>query len=192
MVHLDALPHGLCRVVASVDKPRPQFRVVGWWVELEVVDLARLGVASAPDAPLHQDRVGHVQQHKVRRGDACRLQSLRLHARPRKAIQQPALVLAILLRKAGLDDADDEVVRNQRAIVHAFFRFDAERCVGGNLCAQSIARRYMYNTIFLDNELALCAFTGCWSSSDYDFLHWHSNGRWSNLSQQSEKKNVPE
>mmetsp|Transcript_27532 Transcript_27532/g.92033 ORF Transcript_27532/g.92033 Transcript_27532/m.92033 type:complete len:254 (+) Transcript_27532:390-1151(+) len=87
-------------------------------VKGQVVDAARLRVRAPAHDALHQDAVRHVEvQHHVR--DDVRLgQGVRLGGSPREAIEEPTALLAVGLREAVADHADDHLVGHELAGVH--------------------------------------------------------------------------
>ena len=72
---------------------------------------------------------GHVDFEHIVERHAGRAQRVGLRQRPGKAIEQ-VTVRAVGLLQPVLDQADDDVVRYQRAAIHHFFRGEPQRRPG--------------------------------------------------------------
>jgi hypothetical protein len=122
VVHGDARGHGLGSVVAPMHEASLNLLVLWGRVELEVVDLPSDRVAPAADAPLDEDVIRHVEKHKLVSLDALLGQGLGLHSSAGEAVKKPTVFFAVVGVEAIPHDADDDVIGNERSLVHVLLR----------------------------------------------------------------------
>ena len=173
VVHGDARGHGLGSVVAPVHKASLNLLVLWGRVELEVVDLPSDRVAPAADAPLDQDVIRHVEEHKLVSLDALLGHGLGLHSSAREAIEKPTLFFAVVGAEAIPHDADDDVIGNERSLVHVLLCHLPHVSSLGDLISQGVACGDVHHTKLLDNVLALGALSGSRRPSDDDLRASH-------------------
>jgi len=103
----------LLRVVLARHQPPPDHRVVRGGVVLLVVDFTRLGVDEAPQAPLHEHVVGHLDVDVLVGDDAQVDHGEGLVCRAGEVVEQPALGLTRLGGELLFDDVDRKLVRDE-------------------------------------------------------------------------------
>ena len=128
-------------------------------VELEVVDLPRLGVGAAAGDALDEDVLRHVEDDALVGEEEEAVHLLRLRRRPREPIQEPAALLAVGLRESRLDEVDHDRVGDEHALRHALLRRLAVLVVGVlHRRAEHVPRRDVHRPERLDQLLGDRAF----------------------------------
>mmetsp|Transcript_20995 Transcript_20995/g.70021 ORF Transcript_20995/g.70021 Transcript_20995/m.70021 type:complete len:204 (+) Transcript_20995:2269-2880(+) len=175
LVLFNTLYHGLFSVVGPVNKASQDLGVIGRRVEFHVIDLSSDRISPPADTSLDQDVVWHVEQHELVGLDPRLLHSISLHSSAGKTIKKPSLVLAILLSKPVLDNADNHVIGNQSSFVHESLRHLSQLGSSLHLSTESIPRRDVHNSELLDDVFALGSFARRWGTRDDD--PWCSHGQ---------------
>ena len=109
--------------------------------------------------PLDDRRVGDVDLKDEVELDAGVLHRLGLDDRARKAVEEKA-VRAVGLRDPLADEAEDDLVADERARVHHLLRRLAERSAGLDGGAQHVAGRDLRDREALADERCLRALAG--------------------------------
>ena len=104
----------------------------------DVVARAALGADAPPAHALHDGLVRDLHGDHMVEADAVLLQRLRLADRARHTVEDVA-VRTVRLGETVADDADDDLIGNQRSGLHAGLRLHAQLAAARNRGAQDVA-----------------------------------------------------
>mmetsp|Transcript_47190 Transcript_47190/g.126208 ORF Transcript_47190/g.126208 Transcript_47190/m.126208 type:complete len:242 (-) Transcript_47190:35-760(-) len=161
-----AHPDGFLLIVAAVYEA---VHDLGWrGLELQVVDVAGLGVQTTAAATLHEHLVRHLDEQEFVHLQARIHHGLSLIGGAREAIEEAALLLDVGLHEPVLDEVDDELAGHEAARVHEALRLEAQLGALLHVVAQDVARGDVHVAELLLDLVALRALARGRRAGDHD------------------------